>query len=196
MKGELLARMSKRRTMLSTVIFLIIQTIIMTALLDKGRTDYAFSVLETSALWALYIFLELKYRLRMSAYIRLLMMLTLFFDAFCGYYLDLYVSSFIFDKALHAFGAYSFSLFAYALVAQLRGNSIVGPAKFLFIFCLGVTLGACYEILEFIGDRVSHPSPPSQPSLLDTDIDLIGDVAGSLAAAFHARRKRWINENF
>jgi hypothetical protein len=54
------------------------------------------------------------------------------------------------------------------------------------VACLGLSLGSLYEILEFFTDSISHPVPPSQPSLLDTDLDLVADLAGALLAALHA----------
>lgn len=118
------------------------------------------------------------------------MTLTIFFDAFFGDYFDLYEHSFVFDKLLHVFGSYAFSLFAYTLVAQLPGTQIGRPARFILTLCLGVSLGVFYEISEFIGDLVSHPMPPNQPGLLDTDLDLVGDTIGAFFAAVQAALKK------
>lgn len=54
--------------------------------------------------------------------------------------------------------------------------------KFILAVSLGLGLGALYEIAEFFTDRISHPVPPSQPSLLDTDLDLIANALGALLA--------------
>ena len=132
----------------------------------------------------------------MNTYVRVLMVLTIFFDALFGSYFDLYTSSFVFDKVLHTFGSYAFSLFAYILVMQMQTTLMDRPVKFILVLCLGVSLGVSYEILEFITDSISHPVPPSQPSLLDTDVDLIGDLVGALLAAFHVISRKFVNKEF
>ncbi|WP_418627036.1 hypothetical protein [Anaerosinus sp.] len=159
--------------------------------------DFSWSVMITTSSWILYSFLETRYQIQMSRYIRLLMMLTLFCDAFFGYILNLYEQSFLFDKILHMFGTYSFSLFAYALVMQLQKNHPVNRSvKFILAMCIGITLGTMYEISEFIGDNISHPNPPNQPSLLDTDVDLIGDLIGAVIAGIHVSIKNLVGEKF
>jgi len=64
------------------------------------------------------------------------------------------------------------------------------------VVSLGVSLGAFYEILEFLTDIFSHPIPISQPSLLDTDLDLMGDVIGAVFAAIHAISRTFMDRNF
>jgi uncharacterized membrane protein YjdF len=132
----------------------------------------------------------------MNNYIRAVMVLTLVSDAFFGYYLDLYATSSIFDKCLHVFGTYAFSLFAYVLVVQLLDNPVKRSFKFILVVCLGLSMGAFYEIIEFITDSISHPVPPSQPSLLDTDLDLTGDIIGAVFSAIHATFRTFIDRNF
>jgi hypothetical protein len=187
---------SKWPAMTITAAFLAAQAAVMMALLLTARPDYVRSVLATTGFWLVYIFVEARYRLQMNNYVRTLVVLTIFFDAFFGYYCDWYVSSFVFDKALHVFGAYAFSLFAYLLVLQFENGSLTCPVKFILAAALGLSLGAGYEILEFITDSISHPSPPSQPSLLDTDIDLIGDLLGGLLAAIHVISRNFVNRMF
>ncbi|MDF2565231.1 MAG: hypothetical protein K0Q53_1626 [Massilibacillus sp.] len=179
-----------------TSIFFIVQIVIMIALDYKDRHDYLRSVAGTTCFWIGYTFLEVKYHLKMNTYVRILIVLTIFFDALIGSYFDLYASSFIFDKVLHFFGSYAFSLFSYILVMQIQTTPIDRPVKFILVLCLGLSIGVSYEILEFITDSISHPVPPSQPSLLDTDIDLIGDLIGASLAGFHAISRKFINKEF
>jgi uncharacterized membrane protein YjdF len=122
--------------------------------------------------------------------------ITIISDSLFGYYLDLYVISSVFDKMLHIFGTYSLSLFVYILVVQLLRDAVSRPFKFILVFCLGISIGAVYEIIEFLADNISHSSMPSQPSLLDTDLDLIGDVIGAVCAAIHATFGKFINRDF
>lgn len=179
-----------------TILFLVSQTLIMLGLLGKGHSDYIRSVLLTTGFWVIYTFLDARYQLYLNNYIRALMALTIVSDAFFGYYVDLYATSTVFDKIQHVFGNYSFSLFAYTLVVRLLKNPVPRSFKFILVVCLGLSIGASYEILEFITDSISHPVPPSQPSLLDTDLDLIGNTIGAFLAAIHVMHKTFIDRNF
>ena len=96
-------------------------------------------------------------------------------------------------KILHVVGTYAFSLFAYVLVAQLLKQPVSSSFKFILVVSLGVSLGGFYEILEFLTDAFLQPIPISQPSLLDTDLDLIGDVVGAVLAAIHVISRTFIN---
>lgn len=184
--------MYKKKTMIyMSVVFFAIQTAIMLALVYKGRPDYARSVMAATGFLGIYTLLEVKLKLYMGNYVRLLVMLAVFFDAFYGYFYDLYVTSFTFDKLLHIFGTYAFALFAYSLIIQRMATPIAKPVKFLLAASLGLGIGAFYEIMEFITDTVSPPVSPSQPSLLDTDLDLAGDMIGALLAAIHATAQKF-----
>lgn len=179
-----------------TVIFFVIQMILMFELSRQGQYSYTRSVMATTCFWAIYAFLEARYRFYMNTYVRVMIILTLILDGFFGSYLDLYTTSSIFDKILHVFGTYAFSLFAYVLVVQLLKQPVRSSFKFILVVSLGVSLGAFYEILEFLTDAFSHPIPISQPSLLDTDLDLMGDAMGAVFAAIHAICRTFIDRNF
>lgn len=179
-----------------TSVFLAAQIAVMLGLAYNGHYNYIHSVMVTTGFWLVYIFLEARYNLLMNIYVRTLMVLTIFLDAFFGYYYDLYASSFLFDKLLHIFGTYAFSLFSYILVAQRFKTSLPSSVKAILIISLGLTLGTLYEILEFFTDSISHPYPPSQPSLLDTDVDLIGNLVGAVVAAIHAHYRNFEEKNF
>lgn len=179
-----------------TIFFLVSQIVLIIGLASQGHFDYIRSILVTASLWLLYTFLEARYGLFMNHYVRVVVVISLLCDGFGGYYLNLYATSVIFDKILHVFGSYSFALFAYILVAQLLKYPVTRSFKFFLVVSLGLSIGAFYEILEFLTDTISHPPLPSQPSLLDTDLDLIGDMIGATIAAIHATFKTFINLNF
>jgi hypothetical protein len=130
--------------------------------------------------------LEAKYRLYMNNYITLLVIFVMGGETLFGYYLNYYVTSQVFDKILHSIGAYAGALFIYILVMQFFQGSMSKGLKAIFIFTIGVSGGALYEIFEFLSDRFMHSNPPNQPSLLDTNLDLIYDSFGALVAAIHA----------
>lgn len=179
-----------------TAVFLLVQIVVMFGIAHKGHSDYIRSVMVTTGFWIGYSVLEARYDFAMSTYVRTLMVLSIFMDAFFGYYYDLYATSFVFDKMLHVFGTYSFSLFGYVLMVQWLKSPLPAPFKFILITAIGLSFGTLYEILEFFTDSISHPYPPSQPSLLDTDVDLIGDFIGAVAAAVHALYRKFLNRIF
>lgn len=179
-----------------TVLFLSSQIVLIAGLAAAGHFDYIRSILVTTFLWIVYTFLEARYRLHMSTYIRVLVVITLLCDGFLGYYLNLYEYSFEFDKILHLFGTYAFSLFSYVLAVQLLRHPVNRLFKFILVVCLGLSLGAFYEILEFMTDSISHPVLVSQPSLFDTDLDLVSDGIGAVIAGIHASSRTFINPNF
>lgn len=187
---------NKRAAVTFTAVFLVLQLAVIFALSYQGRPDFMRSVMATTGLVVVYTFVEAKYGLYMNNFVRVMVMLTIFLDGLFGHYFNLYATSFIFDKILHVIGAYSFALFAYVLVTQMLEEPISKPVKFILAACLGLSLGGLYEILEFFTDSLSHPIPPSQPSLLDTNIDLIGDAVGSLLAAVHAISRNFLNNDF
>ena len=187
----------KWTTMLSiNILFFVIQLVIMFGLARQGHFDYIRSVMVTTCLWVVYTFVEARYGLYMNNYVRVLIVISLLSDAFFGYYLDLYATSSIMDKILHVFGTYAFSLLAYVLVIQLLNNPVKKSFKFILVLCLGLSIGAVYEILEFLTDTICHPVLVSQPSLLDTDLDLIGDILGAVLAATHATARTFMNRDF
>jgi uncharacterized membrane protein YjdF len=179
-----------------TVVFLILQIAVILALAYQGRPDYMRSVAGTTVFMVVYTFLEARYGLIMNNYVRVLVMLAILIDGLFGYCFNLYTTSAVFDKVLHIFGTYAFALFFYVLVVQMIANPVVKPVKFILAACLGLSIGASYEILEFFTDSLSHPSPPSQPSLWDTNTDLISDAVGALLAAVHVVFRTFINRDF
>jgi uncharacterized membrane protein YjdF len=179
-----------------SVLFFAIQLVLIFELARSGQASYARSVMATAFLWGMYTFLEARYGFYMNTYIRTIVIISLLSDSFFGSYLDFYTTSFIFDKILHVFGSYSFSLFAYILVVQLLNYPVNRSFKFILIVSLGLSIGAFYEILEFLTDTISHPTPISQPSLLDTDLDLLGDLIGAIIAAVHGTYRTFMNQNF
>lgn len=190
--------MTKYRTylLISTVLFIVLQAVIMFGLIGKGYYDFTRSVAITTSLWIVYTFIEVKYNAYMNHYVRAAAMTAITIDAFFGYYLAYYLTSFTFDKLLHAFGTYAFALFAYVLVVQLLKFPAGGLFKFILATSLGLSIGAFYEIIEFLVDTFSNPIIPSQVNLLDTDLDIVCDAIGAIIAGFHAARKTFINENF
>ena len=184
MGGSTLTR-HRKVALVFTGIFLAIFIVIIIGVLEQGRYDYAKNIAIKAGLLVIYTFLDMKYNIQLSNYIRVFVMTVLVSDSFAGLYLNLYATSSVFDKIQHVFGGYAFSLFAYTLICTLTRPVINRAFSLLFVISLGLSIGAIYEIGEFIGDATMRPMIPSQPSLLDTDLDLLADLGGALLAAIH-----------
>ena len=50
------------------------------------------------------------------------------------------------------------------------------------------------ELAEFLVDSFGNPVLPGQPSLHDTDLDLIGDTVGAMLAAIHLQYTEFIEQ--
>jgi len=175
----------KKTMLILTGIFLVVLVSIAWSLGQQGRYDYAKNIIIKIVLWILYTIWEVKSGITVSNYIRAGVMTILISDSYCGLYLDFYVTSSIFDKVQHVFGSYVFSLFAYSIICKLTQPMIGRGFTFIFILTLGLSIGAIYEVGEFLGDSIVKPRMPSQPNLLDTNLDLIADIIGALLAAVH-----------
>lgn len=170
--------------LVSNTVFFIAQILLLLGLYAKGYLDFMRSLAATTFIWIIYTGLEYKYRFYMDNYVRMLVMTAILTDGFFGYYLEYYVTSFVFDKIQHAFGTYAFAFFAYVLTVQLKPRPILGQGFiFVLVTALGISIGAIYEIVEFLVDRYGNPIIPSQASLLDTNLDIICDMLGAMLAA-------------
>ena len=58
--------------------------------------------------------------------------------------------------------------------------------KFVFEASIGMAAGSLNEIIDFVADTMLKPQFLNQPSLQDTDLDLISNTIGSLLAGIHA----------
>ncbi|WP_371371629.1 hypothetical protein [Sporomusa aerivorans] len=174
-----------RNNLLLTGIFLAGLLILIVVLAEQGRYDYAKNIAVKASIWTIYSFFELKYNMTVPNYIRALVMVAVLSDSFIGLYLNLYVTSSVFDKIQHVYGSYAFSLFAFTILHRLLHPVVSRAFNCLLVILIGLSIGAVYEIGEFIGDLVARPQVPSQPSLLDTNLDLIADFTGALIAAVH-----------
>lgn len=176
----------KKITLIMTAIFIAVQIGLMLGLVWKGYPEYVRSTGVPTLLFLLYTAAEWKYDFYMNHGVRAIFMTAIFTDGFFGYYLNLYVTSFVFDKMQHVFGSYGWGLFTFILVAQISCRPMGRLFKFILAAALALSIGAIYEILEFIGDSISKSNLPSQPSLLDTDLDLVSDLIGAILAGLQA----------
>ena len=117
-------------------------------------------------------------------YVVLLAMLAVFINCFFGYYLDWFSRSKVFDRYLHAFGSFSFALLAYSLIQNLFETGGSKTFQSLVVFTTGMALGAMFELIEAREDYKKGTN--NQRGLQDTNMDLLGDLTGSLLAGVFA----------
>ncbi|SJZ99867.1 hypothetical protein [Selenihalanaerobacter shriftii] len=168
------------------IFFFIIQILILIGLLKIKQYHYMGSVIIATSFFIIYIFIENKYNLYLNNYIRTIAMISIISHSFLGKYLNLYITSFSFDIILHIFGVYAFTLLFYSLVNQLISKHYFSRSyEVIFTILLGISLGTILEVIECLIDIMVQSEIPHQLSLIDTDIDIISNIIGSILAAIH-----------
>lgn len=105
---------------------------------------------------------------------------------FMGEAFDFYERVWWWDIALHASSAIGFGLIGFVFVLMMfEGDRFAAPpwAMCLMAFGLAVTVGACWEIFEFLMDTWFGFNM-QKSGLLDTMGDLIVDVIGAAFASW------------
>ena len=141
-----------------------------------STVSYIFFTLLFLAIWI--------FAFSVPSYVILLSMLAVFIHCFCGYYVNLYNRSQVFDRYLHAFGSFAFSLFVYCLIRNLFEVGGSKAFQSLFVFAVGMALGEIFELVEAAIDAKSGAG--AQRGLKDTDTDMLGNLIGSLLAGVFA----------
>lgn len=167
-----------------TLIFVVIQAVSLSLAFLHDHHDFITNMIGTTICWALYILIELKYKLAISNWLRMGVLLALASDSFLGYGLALYNLSPYYDRLQHIIGDCLLALFTLAFVLQATKVEVPKVIQVIFVFSLGMSIGGLYEVLEFLSDYYLNPRIPNQPDLIDTDLDLISDAVGAALAAF------------
>ncbi len=141
------------------------------------------ATLTSSLLFFLYVLADIFFGIDVSKLILVLVMISIFIQTFFGYYKNLFMRSMVFDRYLHAYGSFSYALFFYSLIDKIL-KPVITPKLYavIFVFVLGIAIGAVFEIIEFLFDKTKHTK--MQKNLKDTDLDMIFNVIGSALAAF------------
>ncbi|MCX7922010.1 MAG: hypothetical protein N3B21_08375 [Clostridia bacterium] len=166
---------------LLTIILTVAEIILVIAFIIKKDYIYIVEIVIVYTSYLLFLYFEKKKGFFVENYVRGLLIITLIANNFFGEFIDLYNRFQYPDKIMHFFGTFSFSLFAYSVVRK----SIEPMCKsrllnFILITSLGTFLGTMYEIMEFLVDIVIKTV--NQPTLVDTNLDMILDVLGAAAA--------------
>lgn len=147
---------------------------------------YIFYTLIFLAIWVL--------KITVPSYLLLLTMLTALGACFIGHYLEYYTKSKTFDRYLHGFGSFSFSLLTYCILVHYTesGGSLLFRA--IFVFLIGNTLGIIFELIEMSHDKKASQkrqeklknNEKSQKGLKDTNMDILFNLIGSVLAGIFA----------
>lgn len=154
-------------------------------LFTTEKKFYAKSALSTYIFYTIIFLAVWIFKIAVPAYTLFLTMLTILGACFFGHYLGGYTKSNTFDRYLHAFGAFSYSLLTYCILDDFvdTGSSVLFQA--IFIFLVGNTLGVFFELIEMFHDR-KKDEPKSQKGLQDTDMDMLFNLIGSFIAGVFA----------
>jgi hypothetical protein len=179
-------KQNSRKKIIIDLIFIFIQTACTIGLFLTEKFYFMRIAIGDLIFWLIYMIVETKRKWKIPLYIRIVVILSILSNDGLGELLNLYVTSVLFDRVQHIFGTYSFTLWAFFIFQQFIQIKIT-QKKFIFILfiCLSSALGTLYEIFEFFQDTFFKPPVKNQPSLTDTNLDLISDIIGGIIAFFH-----------
>jgi uncharacterized membrane protein YjdF len=150
----------------------------------KGTKVHAKGVLTALIAYSLIFFAIWIFGLKIPDYIIFMPMVSVFVSGFYGHYLGRFQKSKIFDRYLHGYTLIACALFAYYIVENLFVTGGSKAFRALFIFSLGMAMGAMFELMEAAHDVKSRLK--GQPDLRDTNMDMAFDLIGSIVAAIFA----------
>lgn len=181
----------KRKAKLINIIYVILNISLIIAFIQKK--EYMSSVMAgiVLILYGLFLFYEHKKGITIKNFIRISVIISLLANSFLGDYMHLYDKTVYFDKLLHVFGTFSFSVFLFS-IAEKEGyfKCISKFMIFMFVLLLGSFIGTVFEIGEYIADVVLKTV--NQGSLADNNIDMICNIAGAaLGGIFILNRKKY-----
>jgi uncharacterized membrane protein YjdF len=166
--------------------FILIQTACIIGLIITDNYDYMRMAIGNLIFWLVYITLEFKLKWGIPLYIRIAVILSIISNDLFGELFNMYVTSVLFDRVQHIFGTYSLTLWSFFIIQQfVKMKFIQRKLLIIFFILLSTTLGTFYEIFEFLQDELFKPVVKNQPSLLDTNLDLISDFIGGIIALIH-----------
>lgn len=175
----------KTKSFLS-IAFLVMQTVVFVQFFINGKQHYYAGVIATTILYLLLLYLEKRGTLKITGFVRACIVITVTAHHYLGENYDLYLKSVFFDKLLHVFGTYSFTIFFFQIINQNEWITFSSKkGRFINVTALGLSIGTLFEILEFILDKSFNPAVPYQSGLYDTNLDLISDFIGAIISALH-----------
>lgn len=129
-------------------------------------------------------FLKAKYEINLPWWLEFLIVFALFLDVIVGSEFKVYTTLVGFDWFTHVLGTVIVSLIAFSIVYSLKVTKVIHVSTgmiWFFTVVFALSVGAFYEILEFLADIIF--SVNSQVNLTNTMIDLIFDLFGGILTA-------------
>lgn len=167
-------------------ILILIQTACIIGFIITDNYDYMRMTIGNLIFWLVYIILEFKLKWGIPLYVRIAIILSIISNDVLGEFFNLYVTSVLFDRVQHVFGTYSLTLWSFFIIQQIVKMKFIQRKLLIILFILlSTSLGTFYEIFEFLQDELYKPVIKNQPSLLDTDLDLISNFTGGIIALIH-----------
>ena len=169
------------------IIFALFSVLIIYAiakLFGRENKRFAYSSLTIYITFTLVFLAIWIFHLKVPYYIILLTMLSLFMTCFLGLHMEWFSRSKVFDRYVHAITSFSVALLVYSLIENLFTAGGSNAFKSLFVFTIGMTDGALFELIEAAHDSKSNIK--DQKGLKDTNMDLLADLIGSLLAGVFA----------
>lgn len=170
--------------MLITIAFTGIELFLFVYFIKKKYYNFFAQALIAYLLYLVLLVVEHYYKFHIENFVVVFAMLTALGHALIGQYFDIYNKSKHYDRYLHAFGSFSYALFSYSLIEKTVAPIGSKLNLFFFVTALGISLGVFLEIIEFSQDCVAGTE--NQKGLVDTNVDLIADVIGSIIAGLLA----------
>ncbi|HOJ12626.1 MAG TPA: hypothetical protein PK733_18835 [Clostridiales bacterium] len=179
--GALGLKEDKRVKTVASAVFTLFYTVLSMLFLIRGNYVY---ILESAGIYSIYLvyfYTERKGKVFINGYVLILCFIMGMVHSFFGHYLMAYDTSVYFDKILHFYAIFSFTMASYSLMCN--SSSFNNSSKkwiLLTMVMYGTAIGAIHEIVEFSLD--TFIGTQSQKGLLDTNLDLVADFLGALTA--------------
>jgi hypothetical protein len=149
--------------------------------LKRKKTDLILQSIVIYIVFLIILYITNRYNIYVNRIFIILSFITVLGHSFIGKALDFYKKFRNYDRLLHFFGTFSFSLFSFDIFykSMLLANTS-GIYKFIITFSFGITLGAFVELIEFIADIFTKQQ--NQKGLMDTNFDILFNIMGAFLA--------------
>lgn len=167
------------------IVYLPLQILLIILYIQIKHYFSLIGIVSVLAAYLLFLFYEHKKGTAITNFIRACVLITVLLNSYVGEYLELYETSIYFDKLLHVFGTFSFSMFIYEWASSKgRIQNMKKSFAFVFLLLLGSFMGTAFELAEFICDVIFKTV--NQNGLTDTNVDMIGNILGAALAGILA----------
>ncbi|WP_432403451.1 hypothetical protein [Wukongibacter sp. M2B1] len=174
--------MTKNNWLNSELVFLTLSlSLAVIGFLVRKQYNYVYNSVIIYIGYLLLIHLEYRKNFKVKKCIRILIVITVLLHNILGQYFNFYRTVKWFDKVLHLFGTFSFTLFFYSIIESTikisHGSKVY---TFINIASIGIAIGVFLENIEFILDVIIRTN--NQHGANDINLDLIFNVIGAAIA--------------